>query len=222
MSGTWNKGIAMKKFETLHAVAMPLDRPHVDTDAIIPKQYLKSVKRSGFGPNLFDDWRYLEAGEPGQDHSQRKVNPDFVLNQPRYTEAQILLGRENFGCGSSREHAVWALEDAGFCVVIAPSFADIFHNNCFKNGVLPIVLAADIIDKLFEAVAVTEGYRLNVDLDKQVVTTPGGEEYPFEVDEFRKYCLLNGLDDIGLTLQHAEDIKAYEERRKQAAPWLFA
>ncbi len=212
----------MKKFETLNAVAMPLDRPHVDTDAIIPKQYLKSVKRSGFGPNLFDDWRYLEPGEPGQDHGKRRVNPDFVLNQPRYAGAQILLGRENFGCGSSREHAVWALEDAGFCVVIAPSFADIFHNNCFKNGVLPIVLSAEIIDRLFEEVTATEGYRLEVNLEKQLITTPGGGEYPFEVDEFRKYCLLNGLDDIGLTLQHAQEIKAYEERHKREAPWLFS
>ncbi len=212
----------MKKFETLNAVAMPLDRPHVDTDAIIPKQYLKSVKRSGFGPNLFDDWRYLEPGEPGQDHGKRRVNPDFVLNQPRYAGAQILMGRENFGCGSSREHAVWALEDAGFRVVIAPSFADIFHNNCFKNGVLPIVLSAEVIDRLFDAVAGAEGYRLEVNLEKQVITTPDGEGYPFEVDEFRKYCLLNGLDDIGLTLQHAEEIKAYEERRKQETPWLFS
>jgi 3-isopropylmalate/(R)-2-methylmalate dehydratase small subunit len=222
MSGTWNKGVVMKKFEILNAVVMPLDRPHVDTDAIIPKQYLKSVKRSGFGPNLFDDWRYLEPGEPGQDHSGRHLNPDFVLNQPRYAEAQILLGRENFGCGSSREHAVWALEDAGFRVVIAPSFADIFHNNCFKNGVLPIVLSTEVIDRLFEDVAAAEGYRLEVDLEKQLITTPAGLEYPFEVDEFRKYCLLNGLDDIGLTLQHAEEIKAYEERRKQEAPWLFS
>ena len=212
----------MKKFETLNAVAMPLDRPHVDTDAIIPKQYLKSVKRSGFGPNLFDDWRYLEPGEPGQDHGKRRVNPDFVLNQPRYAGAQILLGRENFGCGSSREHAVWALEDAGFRAVIAPSFADIFHNNCFKNGVLPIVLSAEIIDRLFEEVTATEGYRLEVNLEKQLITTPGGGEYPFEVDEFRKYCLLNGLDDIGLTLQHAQEIKAYEERHKREAPWLFS
>ena len=212
----------MKKFETLNAVAMPLDRPHVDTDAIIPKQYLKSVKRSGFGPNLFDDWRYLEPGEPGQDHGKRRVNPDFVLNQPRYAGAQILLGRENFGCGSSREHAVWALEDAGFRAGIAPSFADIFHNNCFKNGVLPIVLSAEIIDRLFEEVTATEGYRLEVNLEKQLITTPGGGEYPFEVDEFRKYCLLNGLDDIGLTLQHAQEIKAYEERHKREAPWLFS
>ena len=212
----------MKKFKALHGVAMPLDRAHVDTDAIIPKQYLKSVKRSGFGPNLFDDWRYLEPGEPGQDHGKRKLNPEFVLNQPHYREAEILLGRENFGCGSSREHAVWALEDAGFRVVIAPSFADIFHSNCFKNGVLPIVLPHEVIDRLFDEVGATEGYRLKVDLENQVITTHHGEQHSFEVDAFRKYCLLNGLDDIGLTLQHADEIRTYEERRKQEAPWLFA
>lgn len=211
----------MEKFETLDAVVAPLDRPNVDTDAIIPKQYLKSVKRSGFGPNLFDDWRYLEPGEPGQNHRKRKLNPDFVLNQPRYRDARILLARENFGCGSSREHAVWALEDAGFRVVIAPSFADIFFNNCFKNGVLPIVLDAAILDRLFAQVDATPGYRLAVDLENQNVTTPDGEKLSFAVDEFRKYCLLNGLDDIGLTLQHAEEIRAYEVRRKSEAPWLF-
>ncbi len=212
----------MEKFTTLDGLVMPLDRPNVDTDAIIPKQYLKSVKRSGFGPNLFDDWRYLDPGEPGQDHSQRRPNPDFVMNQPRYQGASILLGRENFGCGSSREHAVWALEDAGFRVVIAPSFADIFFNNCFKNGVLPIVLDADLLDRLFAAVEAREGYRLTVDLEAQTITTPDGETIGFEVDEFRKYCLLNGLDDIGLTLQHADDIRAYEQRRRQEAPWLFS
>jgi 3-isopropylmalate/(R)-2-methylmalate dehydratase small subunit len=211
----------MQKFTRLDGLVAPLDRPNVDTDAIIPKQYLKSVKRSGFGPNLFDDWRYLDPGEPGQDHSKRRLNPDFVLNQPRYAGAQILLGRENFGCGSSREHAVWALEDAGFRVVIAPSFADIFFNNCFKNGVLPIALDAAIMDRLFEETLRTEGYRLQVDLDAQTIVTPGGDNIPFEVDEFRRYCLLNGLDDIGLTLQHAEAIRAYEARRKQEAPWLF-
>jgi len=211
----------MKKFATLDALVAPLDRSNVDTDAIIPKQYLKSVRRSGFGPNLFDDWRYLEPGEPGQDHSKRRLNPDFVLNQPRYQGAQILLGRENFGCGSSREHAVWALEDAGFRVVIAPSFADIFFNNCFKNGVLPIVLDAAALDTLFGEVEANEGYRLRVDLEQQTITKPNGEVLGFEVDEFRKYCLLNGLDDIGLTLQHADDIRAYETRRKQEAPWLF-
>lgn len=212
----------MEKFVTFEGIVAPLDRPHVDTDAIIPKQYLKSVKRSGFGPNLFDDWRYLEPGEPGQDHSKRALNPDFVLNQARYRDASILLGRENFGCGSSREHAVWALEDAGFRVVIAPSFADIFFNNCFKNGVLPIQLAAEQVDRLFEQVAVNDGYRLQVDLGNQRITTPGGEQIAFEVDEFRKYCLVNGLDDIGLTLQHADDIRAYEKRRRQETPWLFA
>ena len=212
----------MRKFETFDGVVVPLDRPNVDTDAIIPKQYLKSVKRSGFGPNLFDDWRYLEPGEPGQDHSRRKPNPDFVLNQPRYKDAQILLARENFGCGSSREHAVWALENAGFRVVIAPSFADIFFNNCFKNGVLPIVLDAQALDALFKAVETQQGYRLEVDLERQTMTTPEGERLAFEVDEFRKFCLLNGLDDIGLTLQHADDIRAYEARRKRESPWLFA
>ena len=211
----------MEKFEILHGLVAPLDRPNVDTDAIIPKQYLKSVKRTGFGPNLFDDWRYLEPGEPGQDHSKRKLNPDFVLNQDRYAGAQILLGRENFGCGSSREHAVWALEDAGFRAVMAPGFADIFFNNCFKNGVLPIVLDAEILDDLFRLVEATEGYRLTVDLQQQIITRPDGVSIPFAVDEFRKHCLLNGLDDISLTLQHADDIKAYETRRAQQAPWLF-
>ena len=212
----------MEKFTRLDGLVAPLDRPNVDTDAIIPKQYLKSVKRSGFGPNLFDDWRYLTPGEPGQDHSQRARNPDFVLNQPRYAGAQILLARENFGCGSSREHAVWALEDAGFRVVIAPSFADIFFNNCFKNGVLPVVLDAAVLDRLFDETEGHPGYRLQVDLEAQTITTPSGERIAFEVDEFRRYCLLNGLDDIGLTLQHAEDIRAYEKRRRQEAPWLFA
>ena len=212
----------MEKFTKLDALVAPLDRPNVDTDAIIPKQYLKSVRRSGFGPNLFDDWRYLEPGEPGQDHSKRRLNPDFVMNLPRYRGAQILLARENFGCGSSREHAVWALEDAGFRVVIAPSFADIFFSNCFKNGVLPIVLEAAPLDDLFGEVEATPGYRLRVDLEQQTITKPNGEVLGFEVDEFRKYCLLNGLDDIGLTLQHADDIRAYEARRKQQAPWLFS
>ncbi len=211
----------MEKFTTLDGLVMPLDRPNVDTDAIIPKQYLKSVKRSGFGPNAFDDWRYLDPGEPGEDHSKRRLNPDFVMNQPRYRGAQILLGRENFGCGSSREHAVWALEDAGFRVVIAPGFADIFFTNCFKNGVLPIVLDADVMDHLFADVEANEGYRLKVDLETQTITTPEGEVIGFEVDEFRKYCLLNGLDDIGLTLQHADEIRAYEQRRRAEAPWLF-
>ena len=200
---------------------VPLDRPNVDTDAIIPKQYLKSVKRSGFGPNLFDDWRYLEPGEPGQDHGKRRINPDFVLNQPRYAGGQILLTRENFGCGSSREHAVWALEDAGFRVVIAPSFADIFFNNCFKNGVLPVVIEATIVAELFQQVEANPGYRLIVDLEQQTIVRPDGGSVSFDVDEFRKYCLLNGVDDIGLTLQHADQIRVYEARRRQQAPWLF-
>jgi 3-isopropylmalate/(R)-2-methylmalate dehydratase small subunit len=211
----------MKPFTRIDGLVAPLDRPNVDTDAIIPKQYLKSIKRSGFGPNLFDHWRYLEPGEPGQDHGQRRLNPDFVLNRPRYAGAQILLGRENFGCGSSREHAVWALEDAGFRVVIAPGFADIFYSNCFKNGVLPVVLDAVTMDRLFAEVTRTEGYRLQVDLEDQTITTPGGERLAFAVDEPRKYRLLNGLDDIGLTLQQADAIRAYETQRKQEAPWLF-
>jgi len=211
----------MEKFTIPDGLVMPLDRPNVDTDAIIPKQYLKSVKRSGFGPNAFDDWRYLDPGEPGEDHSQRRLNPGFVMNQSRYQGAQVLLGRENFGCGSSREHAVWALEDAGFHVVMAASFADIFFNNCFKNGVLPIVLDAGVMDRLFAEVEANEGYRLKVNLEAQTITTPGGEVISFEVDAFRKYCLLNGLDDIGLTLQQADEIRAYEQRRRAEAPWLF-
>jgi 3-isopropylmalate/(R)-2-methylmalate dehydratase small subunit len=211
----------MEKFTRLEGLVVPLDRANVDTDAIIPKQFLKSIKRSGFGPNLFDEWRYLDHGEPGQDCSSRPLNKDFVLNQPRYQGAQILLARENFGCGSSREHAPWALLDYGFRAVIAPSFADIFFNNCFKNGILPIVMDADEVDRLFKETAATEGYRLTVDLEKQLVTTPGGHGIGFEVDAFRKYCLLNGLDDIGLTLQHADKIRAYEERRRQSEPWVF-
>ncbi len=212
----------MEKFTTHKGIVIPLDRSNVDTDAIIPKQYLKSISRSGFGPTLFDDWRYQSAGEPGMDHSKRAIRQDFVLNQPRYEGASILLARENFGCGSSREHAVWALTDYGIRAVIAPSFADIFFNNSFKNGLLPLVLAEDIVDHLFEEVLANEGYQLTVDLEKQQVLTPQGEAYAFEVDEFRKYCLLNGLDDIGLTLQHADAIRAYEAKRKQQAPWLFA
>ncbi len=212
----------MQKFTSLTAIVAPMDRANVDTDAIIPKQFLKSIKRSGFGPNLFDEWRYLDHGEPGMDNSQRLVNPEFVLNQPRYQGAQILLARENFGCGSSREHAPWALEDYGFRVIIAPSFADIFFNNCFKNGILPIVLSASQVDTLFQAVAAQEGYQLTVDLQQQTITTPDNTSMAFEVDEFRKHCLLNGLDDIGLTLQHVDDIKAYEARRRQQAPWLFS
>ena len=212
----------MNRFETFTGLVVPLDRPNVDTDAIIPKQYLKSIKRTGFGPNLFDEWRYLDHGEPGQDPATRRPNPEFVLNQPRYQGAEILLARENFGCGSSREHAVWALQDYGIRVVIAPSFADIFFNNCFKNGVLPIVLDAAAVDKLFRAVQVTPGYRLTVDLAAQEVRTPDGEVFTFEVDPFRKHCLLEGLDDIALTLQHADDIRAYEARRREEAPWLFS
>lgn len=211
----------MEKFQTLTAIVAPLDRSNVDTDAIIPKQFLKSIKRSGFGPNLFDAWRYLDDGEPGIDNSKRPLNPDFVLNQPRYQGARILLARENFGCGSSREHAPWALADYGFRAIIAPSFADIFFNNCFKNGILPIVLDAALVDGLFKEVYDNEGYQLTVDLALQCVCTPAGKTINFEVDEFRKYCLINGLDDIGLTLQHVDDIKAYEQKRAQQAPWLF-
>ena len=211
----------MEKFTTIKAIVAPMDRANVDTDAIIPKQFLKSIKRAGFGPNLFDEWRYLDHGEPGMDNSQRPLNPDFVLNQPRYQGAKILLARENFGCGSSREHAPWALQDYGFRVIIAPSFADIFFNNCFKNGVLPIVLDAAIVDGLFRDLADQEGYQLTVDLAQQQITKPDGGTIEFDVDTFRKHCLINGLDDIGLTLQHVEDIKAYEAKRKQQAPWLF-
>ncbi|MDX1823660.1 MAG: 3-isopropylmalate dehydratase small subunit [Thiohalomonadales bacterium] len=211
----------MEKFETLSGIVMPLDRPNVDTDAIIPKQFLKSIKRSGFGPNLFDDWRYLDEGEPGKDNSGRPLNPDFVLNQPRYQGAQFLLARENFGCGSSREHAPWALLDYGFRVIIAPSFADIFFNNCFKNGILPIILSADVVDELFKQVEAAEGYSLSVDLAAQTITRPDGEVIGFEIDAFRKHRLLNGLDDIGLTLEHVDEIRAYEDKRKQEAPWLF-
>lgn len=212
----------MDKFKTLKAIVAPMDRANVDTDAIIPKQFLKSIKRSGFGPNLFDQWRYLDHGEPGMDNSKRQVNSEFVLNLPRYQGAKILLARENFGCGSSREHAPWALEDYGFRVIIAPSFADIFFNNCFKNGILPIVLDAEIVDDLFKNVETNKGYELTIDLNKQVVTKADGSEIGFSVDEFRKHCLLNGLDDIGLTMQHVDDIRAYEETRKQTAPWLFS
>jgi len=211
----------MKPLTTVDGLVLPLDRSNVDTDAIIPKQYLKSVKRTGFGPTLFDDWRYLEPGEPGMDHSKRKPNPDFVLNDPRYQGAEILLARKNFGCGSSREHAVWALTDYGIRVVIAPSFADIFFSNSFKNGLLPIVLPEDVVDRLFDEVGSAAGYRLVVDLAAQTVSTPGGEVFHFQVGEFHKHCLLNGLDDIDLTLQHADDIRAYEQHRRAEAPWLF-
>ena len=211
----------MDKFIVHTGLVVPLDRPNVDTDAIIPKQYLKSIKRTGFGPTLFDDWRYNEPGEPGMDHSQRQVNADFVLNLPRYQGASVLLGRENFGCGSSREHAVWALTDYGIRTVIAPSFADIFFNNSFKNGLLPIALDAAHIDQIFREVEGLPGYQLTVDLPEQKVITPSGQAFDFSIDDFRKYCLLHGLDDIGLTLQHADEIRAYKTRRKQEAPWLF-
>ncbi|HEX5338218.1 MAG TPA: 3-isopropylmalate dehydratase small subunit [Gallionella sp.] len=212
----------MQKFTLLDGLVVPLDRANVDTDAIIPKQFLKSIKRSGFGPNAFDEWRYLDHGEPGMDNSKRPLNPDFVLNQPRYQGAQILLARENFGCGSSREHAPWALEDYGFRVIIAPSFADIFFNNCFKNGLLPIKLDAEKVDALFKAVEANNGYKLKVDLEQQTIVLPDGTVYKFEVDAHRKHCLLNGLDDIGLTLQHVDDIKAFEEKHRAAQPWLYA
>jgi 3-isopropylmalate/(R)-2-methylmalate dehydratase small subunit len=211
----------VEKLDKLNGVVAPLDRANVDTDQIIPKQYLKSIKRTGFGPNLFDEWRYLDPGEPGMDHGKRRINTDFVLNQPRYQGAQILLARDNFGCGSSREHAPWALLDYGFRVVVAPSFADIFFNNCFNNGILPIVLPSGNIDRLFAETAATPGYRLQLDLAAQTLTTPGGEIIDFDVDAFRKHRLINGLDDIGLTLQHVDEIKAYEARRRVEAPWLF-
>ena len=211
----------MQKFEKLTGLVVPLDRVNVDTDAIIPKQYLKSIKRTGFGPTLFDDWRYLDPGEPGMDHSKRRINTDFVLNQPRYAGASILLARENFGCGSSREHAPWALLDYGIRAIIAPSYADIFYNNSFKNGLLPIVLPRTDLDILFTQTAEQAGYRLTVDLAAQTVTTPTGASYQFEIDAFRKHCLLNGLDDIGLTLQQVDAIRAYEARRREEAPWLF-
>jgi 3-isopropylmalate/(R)-2-methylmalate dehydratase small subunit len=211
----------MRKFTLLHGLVAPLDRANVDTDAIIPKQFLKSIKRAGFGPYLFDEWRYLDHGEPGMDNSKRPLNPDFVLNQPRYQGAQILLARENFGCGSSREHAPWALADYGFRAVIAPSYADIFFNNCFKNGILPIVLDTAKVSQLFREVAATPGYRLEINLDRETVTTPSGVVLSFAVDPFRKHCLLNGLDDIGLTLQHEGEIRAYEKRRREQQPWLF-
>ncbi|MDR4518774.1 MAG: 3-isopropylmalate dehydratase small subunit [Nitrosomonas sp.] len=212
----------MEKFRTFTGVVAPLDRANVDTDAIIPKQFLKSIKRSGFGRNLFDEWRYLDHGEPEMDVTQRQLNPDFILNRPRYTSAQILLARDNFGCGSSREHAPWALQDYGFKVILAPSFADIFFNNCFKIGLLPIVQEGKIIDQLFHEVNETEGYALAVDLEKQILITPSNAHFSFEVDAFRKHCLLNGLDEIGLTLQHAEKIKQFEQKRREEQPWLFS
>jgi len=211
----------MQAFTVHEGLVAPMDRANVDTDMIIPKQFLKSIKRSGFGPNLFDELRYLDEGQPDADNSGRPLNPDFILNQARYQGASVLIARENFGCGSSREHAPWALEDFGFRTVIAPSFADIFYNNCFKNGLLPITLDEAIVDRLFQSVASQEGYALTVDLERKVIETPDGEAIPFEVDAFRQHCLLNGLDDIGLTLQDADDIREYEAARRQSAPWLF-
>jgi 3-isopropylmalate/(R)-2-methylmalate dehydratase small subunit len=211
----------MQPFTQVTGLVLPLDRANVDTDAIIPKQYLKSIKRSGFGPFLFDDWRYLDAGDLDIDPATRRPNPDFVLNQPRYRGASVLLARENFGCGSSREHAVWALSDYGFRAVIAPGFADIFFNNSFKTGFLPVVLKAEEVDALFRE-AQSEGYRLTIDLPEQAVRTPGGQSFRFDIDPFRKDCLVRGLDEIGLTLQQSDAIRAYEARRKQEAPWLFA
>ena len=212
----------MEAFTVHQGLVAPLDRDNVDTDAIIPKQFLKSIARTGFGPNLFDAWRYLDRGEPGQDPSLRKPNPEFVLNQPRYAGASILLARENFGCGSSREHAPWALQQFGFKALIAPSFADIFFDNCFKNGLLPIVLPASIVARLFDAVAAFAGYRLTVDLPRQVIVEADGAEVGFDVQPFRKYCLVNGFDDIGLTLRHADKIRAFEAERLARQPWLGA
>ncbi len=210
----------MEKFTPFSGAVCPLDRANVDTDAIIPKQFLKSIKRSGFGPNLFDEWRYLDHGEPGMDNSKRQLNPDFVLNDPRYRGASILLARENFGCGSSREHAPWALADYGFRVIIAPGYADIFYNNCFKNSILPIVLDAEVVDGLFKKAGGDQALHIDVDLEQQQLRV-GDEVINFEVDPFRRHCLLEGLDDIGLTLQHVDAIDVYEERRRQQAPWLF-
>ena len=211
----------MQAFTQHTGIVAPLDRPNVDTDAIIPKQYFKSIHRTGFGPNAFDDWRYLEPGEPGMDHAKRAKNPEFVLNQPPYDRATILLARENFGCGSSREHAVWALDGFGFRAVIAPSFADIFFNNSFKSGMLPIVLSAEMVDKIFKAVEAEPGLQLTIDLEHKTIRGLGDMAIEFNVDDFRRYCLLNGLDDIGLTLRHADAIRDYETQRKVSAPWLF-
>ena len=212
----------MEKFVRKEGLVAPMDRANVDTDAIIPKQYLKSIKRTGYGPNLFDEWRYLDHGEPGMDHARRPLNPDFVLNQPRYRGATVLLARENFGCGSSREHAPWALLQYGFQAVIAPSFADIFYNNSLKNGLLLIRLDPKIVDRLFRETAGTAGYRLAVDLKAQTVATPVGESFKFDIDPFAKHCLMNGLDEIGLTLRHADKIKAFEAKHRSEQPWLFA
>ena len=210
----------MDKFTVHQGLVAPLDRDNVDTDAIIPKQFLKSIKKTGFGPNLFDEWRYLDHGEPGMDPASRKPNPDFVLNQPRYAGASVLLARQNFGCGSSREHAPWAIQQYGFRALIAPSYADIFFNNCFKNGLLPIVLPESTVAALFDEVAAFPGFQLTVDLPRQVIVKPGGEEIAFDVQPFRKYCLLNGFDDIGLTLRHKDKIQTFEANRLAAKPWL--
>ena len=210
----------MQKFTKLQGLVAPMDRENVDTDAIIPKQFLKSIKKTGFGINLFDEWRYLDHGEPGQDPASRKPNPDFVLNQPRYQGASILLARKNFGCGSSREHAPWALDQYGFRCVIAPSYADIFFNNCFKNGLLPIQLPETTVAQLFDEVLAFPGYQLTIDLERQVIVRPQGQEIAFEVQAFRKYCLLGGLDDIGLTLRQTDKIKAFEAERLATKPWL--
>ena len=212
----------MDKFTIHQGLVVPIDRENVDTDAIIPKQFLKSIKKTGFGPNLFDEWRYLDKGEPGMDPASRQPNPDFVLNQPRYAGASVLLARKNFGCGSSREHAPWALQQYGIRALIAPSFADIFFNNCFKNGLLPIVLPESTVAKLFDEVAAFPGYQLTVDLPRQVIVKPDGSELPFDVQPFRKECLLNGWDDIGLTLRHADKIRAFEDRRRAEHPYYFA
>lgn len=210
----------MEKFTTHTGIVAPLDRENVDTDAIIPKQFLKSIKRTGFGPNLFDEWRYLDKGEPGQDASQRKPNPDFVLNQEPYTQSSILLTRSNFGCGSSREHAPWALQQFGFRAILAPSFADIFFNNCFKNGILPIVLEEETIEKLFQEQTSNIGKQLTIDLEQQLITGSEHGDLPFEIQAFRKHCLLNGLDDIGITLGHKDKITDYEAKRLAEKPWL--
>jgi 3-isopropylmalate/(R)-2-methylmalate dehydratase small subunit len=210
----------MQKFTVHQGLVVPLDRENVDTDAIIPKQFLKSIKKTGFGQNLFDEWRYLDQGEPGQDCTIRPLNPDFVLNQSRYKGGSVLLARQNFGCGSSREHAPWALEQYGFRAVIAPSFADIFFNNCYKNGLLPIVLSALQVDHLFNETLAFNGYQLTIDLEKQQVIAPDGKSYDFEIASFRKYCMINGLDDIGLTLRYADKIRAYESERILKMPWL--
>lgn len=210
----------MQSFRIHTGLVVPLDRENVDTDAIIPKQFLKSIKRTGFGQNLFDEWRYLDHGEPGQDPGSRRPNPDFILNNPQYQGGSILLARKNFGCGSSREHAPWALDQYGFRSIIAPSFADIFFNNCFKNGLLPIELAETAVTRLFDAALAFPGYRLTIDLERQVVATPDGEEFTFEIQEFRKQCLLGGLDDIGLTLRHSDRIRAFEAERLAKMPWL--